>query len=126
MSCKTTGFVQSDRHTHDPHDPMNLHFPVHTASLPVFSRHTRCSADQAPYQSLFGPPALEDRLGDLRLLVSPDSFLQVNPPAAEELYRVVEERVRLTPVSVLLDLCAGTGEMGLDWGRDRLGSSGGQ
>ena len=74
------------------------------------SRHTRCSADQAPYQRLFGPAALEERLGHVRLLVSPGSFLQVNVPAAERLYAAVEESARLTPASVLLDLCCGTGE----------------
>ncbi|KAF0309200.1 tRNA (uracil(54)-C(5))-methyltransferase [Amphibalanus amphitrite] len=75
--------------------------------------HARCSADQAPYQRLFGVAALEERLGHVRLLVSPGSFLQVNVPAAEQLYRVVEESARLTPASVLLDLCCGTGPVSL-------------
>ncbi|XP_037086619.1 tRNA (uracil(54)-C(5))-methyltransferase homolog [Pollicipes pollicipes] len=75
--------------------------------------HARCSAEQAPYQSLFGPGVLEDRLGPVRFLVSPDSFFQVNCAAAEVLYGVVRRQARLTPASVLLDLCSGTGPVSL-------------
>lgn len=55
---------------------------------------------------------LEERLGDLRFRISPSSFFQVNIPATIELYELIKNLVS-TPDAILLDLCCGTGTIGI-------------
>ena len=55
---------------------------------------------------------LEERLGDLKFRVSPSSFFQVNIPATIELYELIKD-LASTPNAVLLDLCCGTGTIGI-------------
>ncbi|KAE8583798.1 hypothetical protein XENTR_v10020697 [Xenopus tropicalis] len=50
---------------------------------------------------------------DLRLRVSPTSFLQVNTPAAETLYTALGNMIQRHAHGTLLDLCCGTGAIGL-------------
>jgi hypothetical protein len=78
-------------------------------SLNYCSRHTRCTADQAPYTLLFGDPHLTETLEGFKFRVSPDSFFQVNTAAAAVLYNTVCRLARLTPMTTLLDVCCGTG-----------------
>lgn len=76
-------------------------------------RHTRCTADQAPYTLLFGNPHLTQTLEDFKFQVSPDSFFQVNTAAAAVLYNTVFKLAHLTPMTTLLDVCCGTGTMSI-------------
>ncbi|PNF20223.1 hypothetical protein B7P43_G16181 [Cryptotermes secundus] len=76
-------------------------------------RHTRCTADQAPYTLLFGDPHLTETLEDFKFRVSPDSFFQVNTAAAAVLYNTVFSLAHLTPMTTLLDVCCGTGTMSI-------------
>ncbi|XP_021921005.1 tRNA (uracil(54)-C(5))-methyltransferase homolog [Zootermopsis nevadensis] len=76
-------------------------------------RHTRCTADQAPYTLLFGDAHLTERLGDFRFQISPDSFFQVNTAAATVLYNTVFELAGLTQMTTLLDVCCGTGTVSI-------------
>lgn len=63
--------------------------------------------------TLYGSPAIEDRLCGLRFSISPLSFYQVNPPQAQRLYEKAAEYAALTPSDILLDLYCGTGTIGL-------------
>lgn len=61
---------------------------------------------------LNGSLHLEERLGDLKFRISPASFFQVNIPATIKLYELIKE-LASTPNAVLLDLCCGTGTIGI-------------
>jgi 23S rRNA (uracil1939-C5)-methyltransferase len=58
---------------------------------------------------LMGEGFLIDRIGPFSFRISPDSFFQVNPPAAEMLYGVVEKYAELDGGTNVLDLYSGTG-----------------
>jgi 23S rRNA (uracil1939-C5)-methyltransferase len=58
---------------------------------------------------LMGEGFLIDRIGPFLFRISPDSFFQTNPPAAEMLYRVVEKYAELDGGTDVLDLYSGTG-----------------
>ena len=64
---------------------------------------------------LGGETRLAEEIAGLRVPLGPTSFLQVNPAAAEHLYRLVRERLALPddPRAPLLDLYCGAGLGGL-------------
>ncbi|MFH1724353.1 MAG: 23S rRNA (uracil(1939)-C(5))-methyltransferase RlmD [Elusimicrobiota bacterium] len=67
------------------------------------------------WRKLWGRDHIEERVGRLRLLVSPSAFLQVNTPACETLYGVVSEFLYgdgFRP-RVVLDLYCGSGAIAL-------------
>jgi tRNA (uracil-5-)-methyltransferase len=70
---------------------------------------------RAPYELLHGSETLTETLGGLRFQISPSSFFQVNPQATALLYDTVREYVvdALGKDVVLLDLCCGTGTIGM-------------
>ncbi|NXJ11846.1 TRM2 methyltransferase, partial [Odontophorus gujanensis] len=81
------------------------------------STMTRCSHEQSPFQLLHGEPHIfEDVLG-LKFRISPDAFFQVNTSGAEVLYRAVRELSQADGDTVLLDVCCGTGTIGLSLAR---------
>ncbi|NXL86291.1 TRM2 methyltransferase, partial [Alectura lathami] len=81
------------------------------------STMTRCSHEQSPFQLLYGEPHLfEDILG-LRFRISPDAFFQVNTSGAEVLFQTVRELSQAAGDTVLLDVCCGTGTIGLSLAR---------
>ncbi|XP_047572330.1 tRNA (uracil-5-)-methyltransferase homolog B isoform X1 [Lutra lutra] len=74
---------------------------------------TRCSHQQSPYQLLSGEPHLFEDLLGLKIRISPDAFFQINTAGAEVLYRTVGELSRVNSNTILLDICCGTGVIGL-------------
>jgi len=52
-------------------------------------------------------------MGTLYFTISPNSFFQVNTPGAELLLRNVSNAAELSSDTILLDLCCGTGFIGL-------------
>ncbi|XP_058392313.1 tRNA (uracil-5-)-methyltransferase homolog B isoform X2 [Diceros bicornis minor] len=77
------------------------------------STMTRCSHQQSPYQLLFGEPHIFEDLLGLKIRISPDAFFQVNTAGAEMLYRTVGELSGVNSNTILLDICCGTGVIGL-------------
>ncbi|XP_009068142.1 PREDICTED: tRNA (uracil(54)-C(5))-methyltransferase homolog [Acanthisitta chloris] len=77
------------------------------------STMTRCSHEQSPYQLLHGEPHIFEELLGLKFRISPDAFFQVNTAGAEVLYQAVGELCQATGDTVLLDICCGTGTIGL-------------
>ncbi|RMB98320.1 hypothetical protein DUI87_25225 [Hirundo rustica rustica] len=77
------------------------------------STMTRCSHEQSPYQLLHGAPHIFEELLGLKFRISPDAFFQVNTAGAEVLYQAVGELCQATGDTVLLDICCGTGTIGL-------------
>lgn len=74
---------------------------------------TRCSHQQSPYQLLFGEPHIFEDLLGLKIRISPDAFFQINTAGAEMLYRTVGELSGVNSDTILLDICCGTGVIGL-------------
>ncbi|XP_075746752.1 tRNA (uracil-5-)-methyltransferase homolog B isoform X2 [Rhipicephalus microplus] len=76
-------------------------------------RHSRCTHAQAPFELLHGQPHFEEMLGGVRFRISPESFFQVNSPVATYMYDAVRQLLHLKPQDTLLDVCCGTGTIGL-------------
>ncbi|OQV25301.1 tRNA (uracil-5-)-methyltransferase-like protein A [Hypsibius exemplaris] len=55
----------------------------------------------------------EEALLGYKFMVSPDAFFQVNTSAAEVLYSTIVEAASVSPNTVVLDLCCGTGTIGI-------------
>lgn len=70
---------------------------------------------KAPYELVLGAATLTETLSGLRFQISPSSFFQVNPPATVVLYDAIRGYVvdALGKDVVLLDLCCGTGTIGM-------------
>jgi 23S rRNA (uracil1939-C5)-methyltransferase len=64
-------------------------------------------------QVLAGSPQLEDRIGDLRFLISPEAFFQTNTEMAEVLYGVAAEFADLHGTERVYDLYCGIGTIAL-------------
>ena len=64
-------------------------------------------------ETLHGKPYIEERLFDLTFRVSPYAFFQVNTPVAEILYKNIGDWLSLHENTLLLDVCCGTGTIGL-------------
>ncbi|KAM7045832.1 tRNA (uracil-5-)-methyltransferase homolog B isoform 3-T3 [Molossus nigricans] len=77
------------------------------------STRTRCSHQQSPYQLLFGEPHIFEELLGLKIRISPDAFFQINTAGAEMLYRTVGKLSGVNSNTILLDICCGTGVIGL-------------
>uniref|UniRef100_A0A224Z2E5 tRNA (uracil(54)-C(5))-methyltransferase n=1 Tax=Rhipicephalus zambeziensis TaxID=60191 RepID=A0A224Z2E5_9ACAR len=73
----------------------------------------RSDEEQPEYEHVFGTEDIEENLLGLTFQVSPDAFFQVNTPAAEVLYKTAEDVAGLGAETTLLDICCGTGTIGL-------------
>jgi len=62
---------------------------------------------------LSGTPQLEERIGDLRFLISPEAFFQTNTEMAEVLYGHAAEYAALRGQEKVFDLYCGIGTIGL-------------
>lgn len=65
------------------------------------------------YKLIYGDKYIIDKIGDLKFVISPDSFFQVNTFMAYKLYSKVREYACVTSDSNVLDLYCGTGTIGL-------------
>lgn len=67
------------------------------------------------WRSIFGPETLTTTLGNLQFRVSLESFFQVNPGATPLLYSKIAEYASCSSgkSSIALDICCGTGTIGL-------------
>lgn len=62
---------------------------------------------------LWGEEYIEDRIGDLRCRISPQSFYQVNPVQTEKLYQIALEFAELSGEETVWDLYCGIGTISL-------------
>ncbi|XP_017578949.1 tRNA (uracil(54)-C(5))-methyltransferase homolog-B [Pygocentrus nattereri] len=77
------------------------------------STMTRCSHKESPYQLLHGVPHIYEEILGFKFRISADSFFQVNRGAAEALYNTVAELNKACGNGTLLDVCCGTGAIGI-------------
>ena len=62
---------------------------------------------------LSGPEVIIEKLRGLKFEISPMSFFQTNTPGAELLFQKIEELAQVDKNTVLIDVCCGTGVIGL-------------
>ena len=65
------------------------------------------------YRLIYGDEYIVDKIGDLKFVISPDSFFQVNTPMAYKLYSKVRDYAGNLDDFNVLDLYCGTGTIGL-------------
>ncbi|MFC4077634.1 23S rRNA (uracil(1939)-C(5))-methyltransferase RlmD [Salinithrix halophila] len=67
---------------------------------------------------LWGKPVIVDTIGDIRFVISPHSFFQVNPVQTKILYDQVKKAAALTGKETVIDAYCGIGTIGLYLARD--------
>ncbi|XP_078680052.1 tRNA (uracil-5-)-methyltransferase homolog A-like [Branchiostoma floridae x Branchiostoma belcheri] len=77
------------------------------------SRQRRPGDEEPSYQLILGKEFIQEKLLDMTFRISPDAFFQVNTLAAEVLYTTVADWCDFTENSTVLDVCCGTGTIGL-------------
>lgn len=83
-------------------------------SLVHSSRQTKAQvAIGESSRTLWGPGYIEEHLGDLRLRISANSFLQTNTAAAEGLYYAISRLGEFTGAETVWDLYCGAGSIAL-------------
>eukprot|EP00794_Sanderia_malayensis_P013751 gene13751-15189_t len=65
------------------------------------------------YEYVYGSKAIYEHMMDMKFRISPDAFFQVNTLAAEALYSKVREWCDISQDTTVLDICCGTGTIGL-------------
>ncbi|XP_008582755.1 PREDICTED: tRNA (uracil-5-)-methyltransferase homolog A isoform X1 [Galeopterus variegatus] len=71
------------------------------------------SQEGLPLEHVAGDRCIQEDLLGLTFRISPHAFFQVNTPAAEVLYTVIQDWAQLDEESTVLDVCCGTGTIGL-------------
>lgn len=70
-----------------------------------------------PVQHAYGKKSLEEKLGNCTFQISPGAFFQTNTRGAEVLYNIAMDRIKEVTTepkeTLLLDVCCGTGTIGL-------------
>ncbi|KAM9857910.1 tRNA (uracil-5-)-methyltransferase homolog A [Aulostomus maculatus] len=76
-------------------------------------QRTSPSPEDLPCELVAGDGCIHEELLGLKFRISPHSFFQVNTGAAEVLYSAVGEWAQLDQDSTVLDVCCGTGTIGI-------------
>ncbi|XP_061907597.1 tRNA (uracil-5-)-methyltransferase homolog A [Entelurus aequoreus] len=71
------------------------------------------NAEDLPCELVLGDHCIHEELLGLQFRISPHSFFQVNTAGAEVLYSTVGEWAQLDESSTVLDVCCGTGTIGI-------------
>ncbi|NWR33941.1 TRM2A methyltransferase, partial [Tachuris rubrigastra] len=69
--------------------------------------------EDLPLEHVAGDKYIYEELLGLKFRISPHAFFQVNTQAAEVLYTAIGEWAQLSPDSTVLDICCGTGTIGI-------------
>ncbi|XP_054075379.1 tRNA (uracil-5-)-methyltransferase homolog A [Rissa tridactyla] len=69
--------------------------------------------EDLPLEHVAGDKYIYEELLGLKFRISPHAFFQVNTQAAEVLYTTIGEWAQLSPESTVLDICCGTGTIGI-------------
>ncbi|XP_054289687.1 tRNA (uracil-5-)-methyltransferase homolog B-like isoform X2 [Macrosteles quadrilineatus] len=73
---------------------------------------------QGQLELLWGETHIEEQLLDLKLEIDPNFYFQNNTWGAEELYKAVKELAGVDTDTTVLDLCCGSGGMGMMFAKD--------
>jgi 23S rRNA (uracil1939-C5)-methyltransferase len=88
-------------------------FPDLTTMVHSVSRKKAQVAGGEASRTLWGPGYIEEKIGDLRLRISAQSFLQTNTAAAENLYAAVRRLGEFRGNETVWDLYCGAGSIAL-------------
>ncbi|NXN91601.1 TRM2A methyltransferase, partial [Rhinopomastus cyanomelas] len=69
--------------------------------------------ENLPLEHVTGDKYIYEELLGLKFRISPHAFFQVNTQAAEVLYTAIGEWAQLSQESIVLDICCGTGTIGI-------------
>ncbi len=91
----------------------NPEFGVTSVYIHVSSKRHEISNSNLDH--LFGERTVSEIMinGSLRFRISPLAFFQINTTAAEICYQTIAELVKVSPELTVLDICCGTGTIGL-------------
>lgn len=81
--------------------------------LQIHDAVSEVASETCEQRVLHGSPYITDIIHNLRFRVSLHSFFQVNIPAATKLYELAGNLAKCTEKTTLLDICCGTGTIGL-------------
>ena len=112
--CARRSMRSQRRSGHGRSPPSTLSLALRVAEVRTHAGGQHIEKEDAvPLQPIFGPPHYEQPLCGLRFRVSPAAFFQVNVAAAEQLISLLRSQCGLSERTVLLDVCCGTGTIGL-------------
>ncbi|KAJ8380208.1 hypothetical protein SKAU_G00009860 [Synaphobranchus kaupii] len=80
-------------------------------------QRTSPNVEDLPCELVAGESWIHEELLGLKFRISPHSFFQVNTRATEVLYSAVGEWAQLNQDSTVLDVCCGTGTIGISLGK---------
>ncbi|XP_071946281.1 tRNA (uracil-5-)-methyltransferase homolog A-like [Antedon mediterranea] len=69
--------------------------------------------ERQPLEHLWGEKCIHESMMGLKFRISPEAFFQVNTKAAEILYKTIADWCGATKKSTVLDVCCGTGTIGI-------------
>lgn len=81
--------------------------------LQSFDGVSNAAPSDTPMEKIFGEDHIYETVSGIKFQVSPLSFFQVNTLGAEKLYQLAREWCAASPNETLLDVCCGTGTIGL-------------
>ncbi|XP_033748166.1 tRNA (uracil-5-)-methyltransferase homolog A-like [Pecten maximus] len=70
-------------------------------------------ANPPEYELLLGEKFIQEEMLGMKFRISPGAFFQVNTAAAEVLYTEIADWCNVSPDTTVLDICCGTGTIGL-------------
>ncbi|KFW94379.1 tRNA (uracil-5-)-methyltransferase A, partial [Phalacrocorax carbo] len=76
------------------------------------------SLEDLPLEHVAGDKYIYEELLGLKFRISPHAFFQVNTQAAEVLYTAIREWAQLSHESTVLDICCGTGTIGISLAKE--------
>lgn len=82
-------------------------------SLFYLSMPKKISGERQTEQHLYGTKYITETIHDLKFRISPSAFFQVNSSCAEVLYQTAIDFASPTSKTTILDICCGTGTIGL-------------
>ncbi|XP_067929923.1 tRNA (uracil-5-)-methyltransferase homolog A-like [Watersipora subatra] len=89
-------------------------YGVTSLYIHITPRQKKSDSLTAPPKHLWGKETIEEVLLNLKFQISPSAFFQVNREGAEVLYSAIGEFAGLSDsTSTLLDVCCGTGTIGM-------------
>ncbi|KAI9255623.1 S-adenosyl-L-methionine-dependent methyltransferase [Phascolomyces articulosus] len=95
--------------------PEDERLDITTLLFQAWDGHSNGMTDKAPVEVLTGDGIVHEELLGCKFRISSSAFFQINTPAAEVLYTKCAEwcRINKDRKTTLLDLCCGTGTIGI-------------
>jgi tRNA (uracil-5-)-methyltransferase len=99
-------------------DTFQSKHPTITSLMFQCDTSVNIGVSESSYKQLIGQPYIRESLLGLTFQISPDAFFQVNIQAAEVLYVLIKDWVGVDLSTHVVDICCGTGTIGLSMAAD--------